>query len=214
MEDTEYITNKLGEMAFDGCFFTIDLLEKHGFYNETALTILFRTEGLDYISYDETVNALPHMKNRILSRRRKSIKSRSIFEKEELRNMYTPCELLGQVEEYAIILKQRKGHMPIADAIRLLNISKITLYRLLKKDHSSFIYGKYISVEDFNKIQALKVEYEPIAKAVKDLNVSKRTLYRWAKDKRIKTNKSRIAKEDIEQIKRHDLWLSQNNCVG
>ena len=199
------ITQKLMELSSEGCFFTHDLLVKHGLNYEEAIDVLYHDDCLDLITYDEALS-VSSCRGTIKKRRDKIYELRPKILKKIMRGKYAPHELLDHPEAYNLLLKYRNDYMPIKDAMKLLKINRKTMSRYMKKENIAFKYNKFITSSDYIIIRNLVEDDISAIAAAKELGVHRATFYRRCKAINIEILNHRITRNDLDRYK-STRWL-------
>lgn len=194
------IAQKLIELSGEGCFFSHDLLVKHGLNCEEALKILYYDDCLDLVTYDEalSVSSCPDITKKRLPL---IYKSRPDFIKKSLRGKFAPHEILDHPAAYSLLLKYRNDYKPITEAVKSLKICRRTLNRYIQKENMTRKMTYFITLSDYEIIKKFIEQSVPVLEAAKELGIHRGTFHRKCQLMNIRTKYHRIAHNDLDRYR-------------
>lgn len=195
------IVQKLIELSGDGCFFSHNLLAKHGLNCEEALKILYYDDCLDLVTYEEALSVSSCPKA-IYNRRQRVNKSRPDFITKSLRGKYAPHEILDRPEAYSLLLKYRNNYIPLTEVKKSLKLSRRSLDRYIQTENMTRKMKYFMALSDYEIIRGkYRDRNVPVHEAVKELGIHRTTFFRNCQRMNIRTKYQRVAQDDLDRYK-------------
>lgn len=207
-QDTlDQMKDKVHELAGSEFFFSRRLLNENGLLNEAIIEYIYYEDFLDAITVQEAIGAMPSLAKKFRYNRKIALKERSPLMAKIRWGVYNLREILDNVYQYMIILRQRDEYMPIKNAAANLNITEVLMRERTANKNVPALYGKFIRIEDIEATKPITTRKPPqmilLNKASKQLGVSRWTLWRHKKKEGQNCKRGALTEKELIEMRQH-----------